>query len=154
MRAAVLAAQQQVLTADGSLTTLVGAVVCRRARRISGSSSGGGGGGGSGGGDAAPQHALLVVAVGDSPCYVWRRVGGAVQDVTHTPPLHGFHRWGGLRVVRAHHVWLVASHAAAASDVSLLTYAVVCACLTNCALSGTRACVQGAWAMRWATSQT
>lgn len=75
MRGAVKAAQQQVLRADGTLTTLVGAVVCPRRW---------------GGG-----HVLLAVGIGDSPCYVWRAATGTVEEVTHVPPLHGFHRWEG-----------------------------------------------------------
>jgi hypothetical protein len=72
MRTAVLAAQQQVLNAAGTLTTLVGAVVCRKRW---------------GGG-----HVLLAVGIGDSPCYVWRAASGTVEEVTYMPPFHGFHR--------------------------------------------------------------
>lgn len=72
MRTAVKAAQQQVLNCDGTLTTLVGAVVCPKRW---------------GGG-----HVLLAVCVGDSPCFVWRAATGTVEEVTYMPPLHGFHR--------------------------------------------------------------
>lgn len=73
MRTAVLAAQQQVMDANGTLTTLVGAVVCPRRW---------------GGG-----HELLAVGIGDSPCFVWRAATGTVDEVTYMPPFHGFHRW-------------------------------------------------------------
>jgi len=72
LRAGVLAAQQQVLAAGGTLTTLVGAVVCPKRW---------------GGG-----HVLLAVGVGDSPCFVWREASGTVEEVTYMPALHGFHR--------------------------------------------------------------
>lgn len=74
MRTAVLAAQQHVKKADGTLTTLVGAVVCPKRW--------------------GAGHVLLAVSVGDSPCYVWRAASGTVEEVTYMPPFHGFHRYG------------------------------------------------------------
>lgn len=72
IRQAVLAAHKQVLAAEGTLTTLIGALVCRQRW--------------------GTGHVLLAVAVGDSPCYVWRAATGCVEEVTHLPPMHGFHR--------------------------------------------------------------
>lgn len=83
----MLAAQRQVIAAEGTLTTLVGALVCPKRW---------------GGG-----HVLLAVAVGDSPCYVWRAASGMVEEVTYMPPLHGFHRWVGGWVAANYRVYLV-----------------------------------------------
>lgn len=72
MQAAVQSAQQHVLAADGTLTTLVAAVVCQQRR--------------------GGKCSVLSVCIGDSPAFVWRSATAAVEDVTYTPPLHGFHR--------------------------------------------------------------
>jgi hypothetical protein len=74
MQGAVQAAQAQVLAADGTLTTLVGAVVLQQRMR-------------------SGKHCCLSVVIGDSPAYVWRAAGQEVVEVNYQSPLHGFHRW-------------------------------------------------------------
>lgn len=72
MQGAVKAAQEQVLAADGTLTTLVGVLVLpqRWGRR----------------------RACCSVVIGDSPSYVWRAAAAEVVEINHQPPVHGFHR--------------------------------------------------------------
>jgi hypothetical protein len=76
LQGAVQAAQAQVLAADGTLTTLVGAVVLQQRMR-------------------SKKHCCLSVVIGDSPSYVWRAAGREVDELNYQPPLHGFHRWVG-----------------------------------------------------------
>jgi hypothetical protein len=74
LQGAVQAAQAQVLAADGTLTTLVGAVVLQQRMR-------------------SGKHCCLSVVIGDSPAYVWRAAGQEVVELNYQSPLHGFHRW-------------------------------------------------------------
>ncbi|WIA19408.1 hypothetical protein OEZ85_004028 [Tetradesmus obliquus] len=73
LQGAVQAAQAQVLAADGTLTTLVGAVVLQQRMR-------------------SGKHCCLSVVIGDSPSYVWRAAAREVEELNYQPPLHGFHR--------------------------------------------------------------
>jgi hypothetical protein len=73
LQAAVQAAQAQVLAADGTLTTLVGAVVLQQRMRSN-------------------KNCCLSVVIGDSPSYAWRAASKEVVELNYQPPLHGFHR--------------------------------------------------------------
>ncbi|KAF6254955.1 hypothetical protein COO60DRAFT_260710 [Scenedesmus sp. NREL 46B-D3] len=73
LQRAVQAAQAQVLAAEGTLTTLVGAVVLQQRMR-------------------SGRHCCLSVVVGDSPSYVWRAAAQEVVELNYQPPLNGFHR--------------------------------------------------------------
>eukprot|EP00775_Hariotina_reticulata_P011906 gene11906-12050_t len=72
MRGAVQAAQQMVKASNGTLTTLVAAIVAPQRW--------------------GPGHSLLTVLIGDSPAYVWRAKPARVEEVSYMPPLHGMHR--------------------------------------------------------------
>lgn len=73
MRGAVQAAQQLIKASNGSLTTLVAAVVAPQ--------------------KWGPGHSLLTVLIGDSPAYVWRAQPARVDEISYTPSLHGLHRY-------------------------------------------------------------
>jgi hypothetical protein len=128
MRGAVRAAQQFIKASDGSLTTLVAAVVAPQ--------------------KWGPGHSLLTVLIGDSPAYVWRAQPARVDEISYTPPLHGLPRYevhcrGHLLAVELQQMMTRLLHLMRLAER-----------LAACIARAVRATISGVWFMRKPSKMT